>query len=174
MRRARRHRRRRAVSKVLILIDGQHAVRRKALHGEGTGNANLLLVLVGLVVEVLKVSLGGDGGVDGLLAGDALLPPLRVEFLRLRLAISRLPRGEFPTLPTACRVRNSAARAAVQDGLILLPDHVDFSIVGNGLERNVGNPFIDKALSDVPVAVRWQARRQSRPPSTAHRGVCQK
>jgi hypothetical protein len=54
----------------------------EALDREGTGDADLPLVLVGLVVEVLELSLRGDGGVDLFLPGDARLPPLRVQFRR--------------------------------------------------------------------------------------------
>ena len=54
----------------------------KALDGERAGDADLLLILVGLVVEVFELGLGGDGGVDLLLAGDALLPPVGVQLLR--------------------------------------------------------------------------------------------
>ena len=42
---------------------------RDALDGEGAGDADAAPVLVGLIVEVLVVGLGGDGGVDRLLAG---------------------------------------------------------------------------------------------------------
>jgi hypothetical protein len=64
------------------LVHAKHAVRAQALDRERTGYADLLLVLVGLVVEVLELGLGGDGLVDLLLAGDAGLPPFRVQLLR--------------------------------------------------------------------------------------------
>ena len=84
------------VDQFVVLIHAQHAVRAEALHGEGTGHADLLLVLVGLVVEVFELGLGGDGGVDLLLPGDARLPPVGVQFLRrLRPAWHR-PRAESP------------------------------------------------------------------------------
>jgi hypothetical protein len=66
------------VDQLVVLIDTQHAVGREALDRERPGHADLLLVLVRLVVEVLELGLGGDGGVDLLLAGDPLLPPLWV------------------------------------------------------------------------------------------------
>ena len=55
------------------------AVRRQALDGERPGDPHALLVLVGLVVEVLEVGLGRDGGVDLLLPRDARLPPVGVQ-----------------------------------------------------------------------------------------------
>ncbi len=60
------------VDELVVLIDTEQAVRRQALHGEGAGDADFLVVLIGLVVEVFVVRLGGDGGVDLLLPGDAL------------------------------------------------------------------------------------------------------
>ena len=71
-----------AVDQLVVLVHAEHAVRAEALDGEGTGDADLLLVLVGLVVEVLELGLGGDGGVDLLLPGDAGLPPVGVQLLR--------------------------------------------------------------------------------------------
>jgi hypothetical protein len=50
-------------------------VGAEALHSEGTGHTDFLLVVVGLVVEVFIVGLGGDGLVDLLLAGNAGGPP---------------------------------------------------------------------------------------------------
>ena len=53
-------------------------MRREAFDGERPGYANLLLILVGLIVEVFKFGLGSDRGVDFLLASDACLPPIGV------------------------------------------------------------------------------------------------
>ena len=74
-------------------------MRGEALDGERPGDADLLLVVVGLVVEIFELGFGGDGGVDFLLAGDALLPPFRVEFLRAVRATCLRLRGGFPILP---------------------------------------------------------------------------
>ena len=71
-----------AVGQFIVLIHAEHAVGAEALHGEGTGHADLLLVVVGLVVEVFKLGLGGDGLVDLLLPGDAGLPPVGVQIGR--------------------------------------------------------------------------------------------
>ena len=63
------------VDQFIVLIHAEHAVGAEALHGEGTGHADALLVFVGLVVEEFGIGLGGDGLVDLLLAGDAGGPP---------------------------------------------------------------------------------------------------
>ena len=70
------------IDQLVVLVDAQHAVRAEALDGERPSDADLLLVRVGLVVEVLELGLGGDGGVDLLLPGDACLPPFGVQFGR--------------------------------------------------------------------------------------------
>ena len=70
----------RGVDQLVVLVDAEHPVGRQALDGEWTGDADRLLLGVGLVVEVLGVGLGGDGGVDLLLPGDAGLPPVGVQF----------------------------------------------------------------------------------------------
>ena len=53
-------------------------MRRQAFHRKRAGDADFLVVFVGLVVEVFVVGFSGDGGVDFLLPGDALFPPIRV------------------------------------------------------------------------------------------------
>ena len=65
-----------AIHHLVVLIHGEETVRGDGLHGEGAGDADFLGVLVGLVVEKFGLGLGGDGGVDLLLAGDALFPPI--------------------------------------------------------------------------------------------------
>ena len=62
------------VDEFVIFIHAQYTVGGKAFDGEGTGDTDLFLVVIGLVVEILEVGLGGDGGIYGLLAGDAGLP----------------------------------------------------------------------------------------------------
>jgi hypothetical protein len=90
----------RGVDQFIVLIHAEHAVGAEALHGEGTGHADLLLVVVGLVVEVFKLGLGGDGLVDLLLPGDAGLPPVGVQLLRrvrpLGIGLAR----NLPLLPS--------------------------------------------------------------------------
>ena len=68
-----------AVDQFVILVDAQHAMRRQAFYCERSGDAHFGLIFVGLVVEILGIGFGGDGGVDLLLARDALLPPLAVQ-----------------------------------------------------------------------------------------------
>ena len=57
----------------MIVVGGrEHAMRREALDRERAGDADALVVLVGLVEEHLGVGVAGDGGVD-LLARHALV-----------------------------------------------------------------------------------------------------
>ena len=67
------------IDQFVVFVHAEHAVGRKALDRERPGHADLLLVLVGLVVEVFELGLGGDGRVDLLLPGDAGLPPVGVD-----------------------------------------------------------------------------------------------
>ena len=69
-----------AVDDVAVFVDAQHPVGRDALHGEESGDADLAVVHIGLVVQVLVLGVGGDGGIDLLLASDAQFPPLCVQF----------------------------------------------------------------------------------------------
>jgi len=74
-------------------------VGREALDGERPGHADRLFILVGFVVEVLELGLGGDGGVDLLLAGDTLLPPLGVKLLRRVGPFGIGLTGDLPLFP---------------------------------------------------------------------------
>ena len=128
----------------------QHAVRREALHREGSGDPDLPLVLVGLVVEVLVVGLGGDGGVDLLLPGDAGLPPQSA-------CVSTASAGQDSD---ASRGISHSSQSASSAGVQVLaqrlhrllpafPDDVDLGVVGDGLERDVRHALVDEALADV-------------------------
>ena len=68
-------------------------------------HADLLLVVVGPVVEVLVVCLRGDGSIDLPLPGDARLPPLAMQIRRIGAPlIVRLPEN-LPFLPGAAERR---------------------------------------------------------------------
>ena len=140
-----------AVDQFVVLIHAQHAVRAEALDGERTGHADLLLVLVGLVVEVFELGLGGDGRVDLLLPGDARLPPFGVQLLRcLRPLVVRLARN-FPFLPVLLERGVQLLAQRLQLRLPLVPDDIDLGVVGDGLERDVRHALIDEAMADVAV-----------------------
>ena len=62
------------INQFVVLVNPQHAVRRQALHGEGSRHAHLFLVVVGFIVEVFILGFGGDGGVNCFLTGDAPFP----------------------------------------------------------------------------------------------------
>ena len=62
----------------------------------GPATRTFFLSVVGLVVEVFELGLGGDGGVDLLLPGDAGLPPVGVQLLRRVRPLGCRPRAESP------------------------------------------------------------------------------
>ena len=64
---------------LVVLVHRQDPMRRQALDRKGPGDADAVPVFIRLVVEILVVRLGGDGGVDLLLPRDARLPPLGVQ-----------------------------------------------------------------------------------------------
>ena len=180
-------------------------------------------------VEVFVVGSGGDGGVDLLLPGDALLPPLgvqgggrlrpgvggtgrervegvaapevRVEVaqkplyprgvgrrsvadfegggrapLRVRgvgpfcfefrlepgkeCSCRRIPRvfgmaGDLPLLPARVHRLVELPAQGFQHLLVLLPNHVDLGVVGDRLQGDVRDPFVDEAVADVAVGGRF-------------------
>ena len=129
---------------------------RQAFHGEGAGDADLLLVLVGLVVEVFEFGLGGDGGVDFLLACNARLPPVGVEFSGGIRPFGVGVAGDFPLLP--CRRGGFQTRPysgvqlfaqRFQLRLPLVPDDVDLGVVGDGFQGDVRHALVDEAVAEV-------------------------
>ena len=119
------------VDQFVVLIHAEHAMRAKALHGEGTGNADLLVIGIGLVAEVFKLCLGGDGLVDLLLAGDAGLTPVGVPFLRRIRPLGIGLSGNLPFLPPLPERRVKLLAQRLQLRLPLLPYDVDLSVVGD-------------------------------------------
>ena len=95
------------------------------------------------------VRLGRDGGVDGLLPGDARLPPVG---MRGR-GVSGPTRGclarDVPFLPRHAEGGVEPGTQRLQGLLPRLPDHVDLGIVGDGFQGDVGHALVDEALADV-------------------------
>jgi len=101
----------------LLVHGGDDAVRREGLHGERACDAHAGLVLVGAVVEQLHVGAFGDRGVDGGLAGDAGLPPSRMQAAGLVGPVGGGLAGDLPFLPGACvGAAVGAAELGVQRG----------------------------------------------------------
>ena len=48
------------LNEFLVFIHGENPMRRETLDGERAGDADLLVVLIGLIVEVLELSFGGN------------------------------------------------------------------------------------------------------------------
>ena len=160
------------VDELVVLVDGEDAVGGDAFDGEGAGDAHLLPVFVGLVVEVLVVGPGSDRGIDLLLAGDALLPPDFMQHLYVRRpALIGLAR-DLPLLPVRAEGGVQLLPQRFQYLLVLLPDHVDLGVVGDGAQRDMRHALIDEALADVAVAGAFPKApcARSRPLSAALRG----
>ena len=134
-----------------VLVDAQYTVRRDALGGERPGDAHLGAVLVGLVVEVLVVGIGGDGGVDLLLAGDASDPPLGVKALRFVRPGLLGVAGNLPLLPRFAKHAVQLLSEGFQVLLRVLPDDVDLRVVGDVSQGDVGHPLVDEPLANIVV-----------------------
>ena len=137
------------INQFIVFIDAEDAVRGEAFDGEGTGDTNLLFVLVRFVVEVFELGLGGDGGIDFPLPGDAGLPPGGVEFPRCLGPFGVGFAGNFPLLPTTFHGGVQLFAQRFQGLLPCLPDDVDFGIVGDGFESDMGDTLVNKAVADV-------------------------
>ena len=137
------------IDQFVVVIDSQNTMRTQAFHGERTGHANLLVIGVGLVVEVFKLGLGGDGLVDLLLPGDAGLPPIGVQLLRRVRPIGIGFARNLPLLPVLLERGVQLLAQRLQLRLPLVPDDIDLRVVGDGLERDVRHALIDKAVADV-------------------------
>ena len=127
-------------------------MRREALDRERPGDADLTFILVGFVVKVFEIGLGRDGGVDFLLAGDALLPPFGVQLLCLLGPLGIGLARDFPLFPLQVEHRVEAFAQRFKRFLKFLPDHVDLGVVGNRFERDMRHSLVDKALTDVAVS----------------------
>ena len=138
-------------NQLVVLVDGEQAVRRQAFDRERPSHANDLLVLVRLVVEILDWGVGRDGSVDVLLARDAGLPPPSVETLGLgRPVIGGFP-ANLPFLPglPECLVQVVADR--LENLLKSLPDDVDLGVVGDLFQGDVRHSLVDETLADATV-----------------------
>ena len=140
-----------AVNYVAVLVHAQHPVGGDAFHGEGAGHPHLAAVFVGLVVQVLVVGPGGDGGVNFLLAGDAPLPPEGVEGSGF-LGPGRVGfPGNLPLLPGRAQGAVQFLPQGFQFLLRRLPDDVNFGVVGDGAQGDVGHPLVNEPLAHVAV-----------------------
>ena len=79
----------------------------------------------------------------------------------------RLPRN-FPFFPGLAQESVELAAQPVQVGLPALVDDVDFGVVGDGLEGDVGHALVDEALADVAAGLVqgsafWPVRSASLP-----------
>ena len=89
----------RGVQQFIVRVHHQGAMRRQTLDRKRPGHAHLFRVFVRLVVEVFKLGLGGDGGVDGFLPLDAPRPPLLVQGSGAGRPVILGLAGNLPFLP---------------------------------------------------------------------------
>jgi hypothetical protein len=134
---------------VHVLVGGEDAVGREALHGEGAGDAHRLVVLVGLVVEQLGVGGAGDAGVDLLLTLAPRLPPGRMQRRGLLWPRSAGRTGNLPLCPVLAQQPVQFAGQPLQFRLPARMNRVDLGVVGDGLERDVRHALVDEALADI-------------------------
>ena len=133
----------------VVLVGRRGPVRRQALDGEGTCDADAGLVLVGAVVEVLDVGLAGDGGVDAALALDAGGPPGGVRLPSLGRPGWIGVAWDLPFLPGLAQGGIQRGAQGFQRGLRFLPQHVDLGIVGDGFQGDVRGAFVHEAVAHV-------------------------
>ena len=107
-------------------------MRRQAFHCKRAGDADFLVVFVGLVVEVFVVGLGGNGSVDFLLPVNALFPPVRVNFSDFLGPSVVGIAGDFPFFVGCAERIVQFLTQRLQRFLEFLPDYVDFGVVGDG------------------------------------------
>ncbi len=137
------------VDQLIIPIHCEGAVRGEAFHREGAGDAGAGLVLIRLVEQVFDIGLGSDGGVDLLLPGDARLPPGGMGGAGFLGPASVGLARDLPFLPGFSEGGVERGAERFQHILRLLPDHVDFGIVGDGFERDMRHAFMDEALAQL-------------------------
>ena len=111
-------------------------MRAEALDSEGPSDADLLLVLVGFVVEVNSNSAFAVIERPFLLAGDAYLPPFGVEFFDLRSAIPLRFTWNFPFLPRFLTALFSFSRSG-SSFAPLVPDDIDLRVVCDRARRDM-------------------------------------
>ena len=125
---------------------------------KGPGDADARVVDIGLVVEILVVRLGGDGGVDLPLPGDARLPPLGVCGNGVGgPVVARLTR-DIPLNPRLVEGGVEPGAEGLQGLLPALPDHVDLGVVGDGFQGDVGHALVNETLADVAAGGRFRRR----------------
>ena len=147
-----------AAERLVVLVHRQRLMRRDALDGERSGDADASPVLVRFVVEIFGVGLHGDGGIDFLLASDAGRPPFGMRRFRfVRPAGAGFAR-DLPFLP--CIIQGGIERLAqrLQRFLPRFPNGVDFRVVGDGLEGDMGDALVDEALAHVPAGRSFDER----------------
>ena len=109
------------VNEFVVLINPQQSVGRKAVYRKRACDTNFLFVMVRFVVEILEIGLGGDGSIDPLLPGDALLPPICMNPSNLRGPGVVSLAGDFPFLPGCAERAGLIVHVTVPNVLGIFP-----------------------------------------------------
>jgi hypothetical protein len=142
------------VDQFVVFIETQDAVGGEAFDRERARDADFFIVFVRFVVEVFGFGFGGDGVIDFFLPGDAGVPPLRVELFDVFGPFVVRFAGDFPFFPGAIKGGVELGAEGFECVLPLFPDDIDFSVVGNGFEGDMGDTFVDEAEADISVGGR--------------------
>lgn len=127
-------------------------MRGEAFDGEGAGDAHLAVVDIGLVVEEFEIGLGGDGGVDLLLAGDAGFPPLGMGLPGRVGPAGFGVAGDFPFFPLFLERLVELFAERLEFLLPVFPNNIDFGVVGDGLEGDVRHALIDESETQIAMS----------------------
>ena len=148
-----------SLDEIAVLVQVEGPVGRNALDGEWACHADLSVVDIRLVVQVLELGFRGNRGVDLFLSGDSGLPPPLVEFLRIvipgRVSFAR----DLPLLPLFVQRGVQLFAQRLQRGLPFLPDDVDLGVVGDRLQCDVGHALVDETMADAAVHGLFRGRR---------------
>ena len=137
-----------------VLIHSQDTVGRDALDCERPCHAHLTEVFIGLVVQILVVGIGCNGGVNLFLAGNTSLPPPGVEALSPRPAMNLLGIARnLPLLPRYLQVHGSTRSGAVPGPFWAASQITSISeLLEMARSSDVRYPLVDKALANIAVA----------------------
>ncbi len=125
---------------------------REAFDREGASHADFLFVFIGFVVEIFVFGLGCDGCVDFFLTGDALLPPLRVEFLGILGPFLISFAGDFPFFPFLADSLIQAFAQGFEGLLEFVPDDVYLDIIRDGFQSDMRDALVNETLADIAVS----------------------
>ncbi len=141
-----------AVDQLVVLIDAEHAVRREALDGERPGDADLLACLRRACRRDIRIRPWRRWRRRSPSGGRCAAATIRRAASSAAAGhLSSASRGISHSSHFCFSAALSCSRSGSSVCLELLPDHVDFGVVGDGFECDVRHALVDEALADVAV-----------------------